>query len=176
MEAGAFRNAKKKPFTRGPIAAKAISSAFLQKKQHFCHDEQNAARTWQQARKSKFVKQPDIAIGSVTYSISKQAEFIALKSCHPWGAATGPGASIGSRLMEAAKTAAGCTRLSDYTLKSGPPGLALPASVSLLSLNGAASADEWLTIGRDPGGTRYSPLTQIDGVLAIFLVQPKSRR
>jgi quinoprotein glucose dehydrogenase len=26
---------------------------------------------------------------------------------------------------------------------------------------GGASADEWLAYGRDPGGTRYSPLTQI---------------
>ena len=37
--------------------------------------------------------------------------------------------------------------------------LLLAATAALLA--GGASADEWMSYGRDPGGTRFSPLTQI---------------
>jgi quinoprotein glucose dehydrogenase len=37
----------------------------------------------------------------------------------------------------------------------------LPATAFFLVLAGGAAADEWTAYGRDPGGTRYSPLTQI---------------
>lgn len=37
--------------------------------------------------------------------------------------------------------------------------LLFAATAALLA--GAASADEWMFYGRDPGGTRFSPLTQI---------------
>ncbi len=37
----------------------------------------------------------------------------------------------------------------------------LLATTLLLALAGTAAADEWAAYGRDPGGTRYSPLTQI---------------
>ena len=39
------------------------------------------------------------------------------------------------------------------------PLLALAAA---LALGSAAHAEEWASYGRDPGGTRFSPLTQID--------------
>ena len=37
----------------------------------------------------------------------------------------------------------------------------LLAAGAALALGGTAQADEWGAYGRDPGGTRFSPLTQI---------------
>jgi quinoprotein glucose dehydrogenase len=45
------------------------------------------------------------------------------------------------------------------------------ASALFLALAGTAAADDWTAYGRDPGGTRYSPLTQITPANVAHLQQ-----